>query len=274
MTKHLIGLSVAIALASMAGTALAGAPVMFAYHFKAGSSSRYRVKFNQDVAMGGKSSAGQIADLEVTLTCTAADEKTNSMKMTFDKADISRRMLDNIEPDPTAEKLVGQSLTFTVSAGGVVTNVQPTGNFEAWDQVQPFLQPLVEGWYVRLPQKSVPEGGEWKDDGRVDKGVGGMNVTTNAHFKFKERKTEHDRDCAVVNAEVENILSGKSVTAGGTYDVGGGGKGKFELYFDPATSMMVKFKGKMDVQMHLSPESGSANAIESNVSYQIERELL
>ncbi len=273
MTRHLVRLFVAVAFVAGAVSAFAEDTVMFAYHFEAGSSNRYRVKFNQDADIGGNA-MGQIADLQVTLKCTAVDGDKHTMQMVFDKVDVSRQMMDNMMADPAAEKLVGHSVTFMVTGLGEVSDVKPDGYFDGWDQIQQFIEPVVEGWYVHMPGKAYPVGGEWSDNGQKEKGVGGMDVVTNAHFKFKEKKSEGGRECAFVTSEIENILSGISTTAMGAYKVEGGGKGKFEFFFDPKTTLLVKFKGKMDVQMKLAPESGSASVMESNVTYQIERELL
>jgi hypothetical protein len=53
----------------------------------------------------------------------------------------------------------------------------------------------------------------------------------------------------------------------------GKGKGKFEMYFDPATSVIVKLKASMDIKMDLTPERGG-NAVETTISYTLERELI
>jgi hypothetical protein len=188
--------------------------------------------------------------------------------------DISRQTFDNLSADPMAELLVGHGVTFTVDTVGEVSGIKPLKYFEGWDQSQQFVESLAKGWYAHLPGKSVPVGGTWAEKDRKDTGVGGMDVTTNAEYRFRERKKEKGRDCAFATADIKSVFSGKSVNQMGSYDVAGGGDGDVEFLFDPATSVLVRFKAKMTIDMKLSPESGAANAVETHVTYHVERELL
>ena len=53
----------------------------------------------------------------------------------------------------------------------------------------------------------------------------------------------------------------------------GKGKGKFEMYFDPVASVIVKLKASMDIKMDLIPESGG-DAVETTINYSLERQLI
>jgi hypothetical protein len=259
-------LALASVLPSMA------ADVIFMYKFEAGTSERYRIKLNQETDFGS-GAMGQIADFEVTLKCVSVTDGKAAMEMTFDKVDISREMFGNISSDPVADMVVGKTLAYTVDADGNVSDTAPSPYFDGWEQVQGFLEPLAEGWYMNLPGKPVAVGGSW-DHSKQDKGVGGMDVATTEHFTFKEMKKEAGRECALVVGEVETALSGESSNQMGSFAVSGGGKGKFEMFYDTAANKVIKLKGKMDVEAELTPSAGAANAVTANTTYQMERVLL
>ena len=254
-----------VALAGVSFTAQAAEEVLFAYAFEAGSSHRYRVKLNQEMDFSG-ASMGQIADFEVTVKCVSVTDGKAAMEMTFDKADMSRTMYGNMSGDPMAEAIVGKSVVYTVDAKGEVSDIKPSTYHEGWDQMQPFVEPLVKNWYVPMPGKAYAPGGEWEHS-KKDKGAGGMDMATTAQFKFKEMKKEDDRNCASVVCDAVSALSGQSANAMGTFSVDGEGKGKIEFLFDPAAHLIARLKTKMGFEMQL-------NDTPAIVTYQMERELL
>ncbi|HEX5131209.1 MAG TPA: hypothetical protein VFX92_01850 [Candidatus Krumholzibacteria bacterium] len=248
------------------------ADVMFAYGFAPGSSERYGVKMNQETDFGS-GAMGQIADFEVTVKCISVADGKAAVTMTFDKVDISREMFGNIAPDASGEAIVGKTIACTVDASGEVTDIKPSPYFDGWEQVQNMLEPIVEGWYLNMPGKTVAPGGTW-DSTRKDTGMGGMDVTSTGTFTFKEMKKEAGRECALVIADIATTLSGHMTNQMGDFEVAGNGKGKFDVYFDPASGTVIKLKGKTEVEANLSPSTGGDNAVTVNTTYQIERTLL
>ncbi len=246
--------------------------VTFAYGFTEGTKLRYRVKLNQELDFGGNA-MGQIADLQVTVTCKSAAEGKYGMEMTFDKADMSRQMFGNLSSDPIAEAMIGKSVSYQVDSAGEVSDIKPVGYYEEWERMEQFVTMVVENWYVHLPGKAFAPGGTW-DHAQKDKGDGGMDVATTTLYKFKESKKEGGRNCAVVTGDIATDLSGQSATGMGTFDVKGGGKGKIEFSYDPEARLVVKLKARMDVKTEMSPTSGGGNATSVNVTYQLERALL
>ena len=245
--------------------------VMFAYKFEAGTTQRYRVKLSQEISFG-ENSVSQIADLEVTLTCKSVADGKASMEMVFDKADMMKEMFGNQSADPMAEALAGHGVTFSVDAHGNVENVQQNGTYDGWDQIHPFVEPIVKGWFVDLPDQAYAPGGAW-DTTQNKKSADGTDVKMTTHFKYKENKKEDDRNCASVTGDVESKATGKSVNPMGTYNVDGTGKGKVEYLFDPATQVIVKLKAKTNIDMNLTPAAGG-DSVGTSVTYQLERELL
>lgn len=245
--------------------------VLFTYKFEAGSSERYRVKLSQELDFGGNA-INQISDLEVTLKCLSVTDGKAKMEMIFDKADMMREMFGSQSADPLAEALAKHGVTFIVDQTGDVTDVQQSGAYEHWDQVQSFVEPVVKGWYVMLPNKPYAPGATWEDTHK-DKSADGTDVTMITHFKYKENKKEDGRDCASVVGDAQTRASGNSVSPMGTFSVDGGGKGKVEYLFDPVAQIVVKLKAKMNVDMTLTPAAGGDN-IGTSVTYQLERELL
>lgn len=264
MIRRMVFLVVALVGLSFAAQS-AAQEVLFTYEFEAGSSHRYGVKLNQEMDFGG-GAMGQIADFEVTVKCLSVTDGKAAMEMKFDKADMSRSMFGNMAADPLAEAIVGVAVLYTVDNTGEVTDIKQSGYSEAWDQLQPFVEPLVKNWYVPLPGKAHAPGAGWEQT-KKDKGAGGMDVSTTATYKFKEMKKQGARECAAVNCTTESVLSGQSTNAMGTFSVDGDGKGKVEFLFDPAARLIVKLKANMSVDMQLNDSPAA-------VTYQLERELL
>ena len=256
--------------ASAAGQA-AAQDVLFAYKFEAGSSHRYQVKLSQELDFGGNA-ISQIADLEVTVTCASVSDGKAVMDMTFDKADMMREMFGSQNADPIAEAITGRGVTFTVDATGEVGDIKQSGYYDGWDQIRAFVEPMVKGWYVRLPNQAYAPGAKW-DNTDKDKSADGTDVTMISHYQYKENKQLGGRNCASVIGDIESTASGRSISPMGTFDVDGGGKGKAEFLFDPSAQMIVKLKAKMSVDMNLTPAAGG-DAVDTSVTYQMERELL
>jgi hypothetical protein len=247
--------------------------IMLAHRFEAGASQRYRVRFNGEADMHGMM-VTQLGDMEVTVKCVSAAEGKYSMEMKFDKAELSRSMMGNMETDPRGETLAGSVVNFVVDGKGVVSGIKTAGYVEVWNELRNVLEPIIKDWYVYLPAEPVVVGGEWSQDNVKETQPGGIEVTKNSRFKLKEMKKEGGRDCALVVATVDNAFGGKVASPGGEFDVSGGGKGKYEFYFDPAAGVVVKYKGKMDVEMEMVPTGGTGDPVESTIGYQFEKELL
>lgn len=247
--------------------------VMFAYHFEAGASQRYRLHFNAEADMHG-AAISQLADMEVTVKCDSSVAGKHSMRMTFDKVEMSRAMFGNMEADPSGEQLVGHAVVFSVDDQGNVSGIKSAGYFEAWTQVRGALEPVVENWYVYLPSKKVPVGGEWKQENVKETQASGVEMTRNERFKFKEMKKLGSRECAFVEATIDNTFAGKTASPAGDFDVSGEGKGKYEFYFDPATGVIVKFSSKTDIEAESVPSKGSGEPMQTTIGYQFEKELL
>ncbi len=271
MIRRLVFLAVALG-ASLTGFAAAAQDVLFSYAFEAGSSHRYRVKMNQEVDFSGNV-MGQIADFEVTVTCVSvAEDGSASMVMKFEKTDMSRQMFGNMVADPLSDMILGKGVAFTVDASGDVHDVKQDGYYEGWDQMSSFVEPLVKGWYVRLPGKAYAPGAEW-DDVHQENGDDGSDVKATTHYKYKENKKQGGRDCASLNGDIVIEIGGQSSTGMGTFNVEGAGKGKAEILFDPAAHMIVKLKSKLNTDMHLTPPAGG-DTMDASLTYQMERELL
>ena len=266
-----------VLVASMFAMVLAAVPafaqeVTFAYKFEPGTSERHRVKLNQEVTMG-QMAFSNFADFEVTLACLSGADGKYAMQMTFDKADISTTMFGNTSPNPIAEQMVGQSVAFTIDAVGDVTDVAPVGVFDAWAAAQQIVEPVLRGWYPHLPGSAVAVGGDWKKAGVKETQASGADALTNASFKFKAMKKEKGRDVAVVEQTLDTTLGGTSATPMGTYAIAGTGAGKTEFWFDPAKSRVVKLKGKIDLNMDMTPQSGG-DMVEAVITNHLERDLL
>jgi len=265
-------MSLPLILVALAVAAWAADGVNFSYRFQPGAAERHRVKVNTEADFGGMAMS-QVADLEVSVKCVSAAEGRNVMQLTVDKADMSRTMFGNMEKDPTGEMLVGHAISFVVDGHGKVDEVAPVGYFEGWDQIKRFIDPVIKNWYVHLPGEVVAVGGEWTHDPPKETDESGVEVTSHSVYKFKEMKKDKGRDLAQVSVDVENTMGGKSTTPAGVYDVDGKGKGKYEFSFDPATGAVAKFKGSIDVDMNLTPQTGG-DPVATVMGYTIERELL
>ena len=246
--------------------------VKFAYDIKPESSERHRVKLNQEIDMGGNA-MGHMVDMSVTLKCVSAADGKYGMEMKFDKVDVSMSMGGNVATNPIGEQMAGQSITFDVDATGDVTNIKPVGSFEAWDHVSQIVEPVVDAWYIYLPNKAVAVGGTWAKEGEKETQSTGTQSVTNSSYTFKAMKKEKARDVAVVEYVSDSKLSGATATPMGVFNTAGSGKGKFEVLFDPAQSRVVKFKGKIDLDMDMTPQAGG-DIVEMVMANSFERELL
>ncbi|MDH4037457.1 MAG: hypothetical protein OEX18_07245 [Candidatus Krumholzibacteria bacterium] len=270
MIRRLVFCGLFVAGASFAAQALAQ-DVMFAYSFEEGSSRQYRVKLSQELAFSGNT-MGQIGDFEVTLKCLSVADGVASMELVFDKADMMREMFGNQAADPLADMLVGHGIVFKVDPSGEVSDIAQSGYYDGWDSVQPFVEPLVKGWFPRLPGRAHAPGGTWESSD-TEKGADGTDVKVTAHYTYKENKKQGGVDCASVTGDLATEVAGTSVSPMGTFQVEGGGKGKFEFLFDPAARAIVKLKSRMTVDMDLTPRAGG-DTVDTSVNYQMERELL
>jgi hypothetical protein len=257
--------------------ALSAAPavaqeVRFAYDFKPGASERHRVKLNQEMDMGGMA-IGYLADMSVSLKCVSGADGKYSMEMKFDKVDVSTSMMGNVSANPIGEQLVGQAITFDVDASGDVNNIKPVGAFDAWDTAKQLVEPVIDRWYIHLPNQAVAVGGSWKKEGEKELQSSGTQTVTNTTYTYKAMKKEKGRDVAVIDQAQDSKISGVATTPMGIFNVDGSGQGKFEILFDPAQSRVVKFKGKIDVSMDMTPQAGG-DLVQMIVANHFERELL
>lgn len=267
----------AIRLCAMLAVALAAAPavaqeVTFAYDFKPGSVERHRVKLNQEADIGGMTMS-HMADMQVSLKCVSGAEGKYTMEMTFDKVDVSSTMYGSATVSPMGEQLTGQVVTFDVDAGGNVSNIAPVGSFEGWDASKQLVEPLVDDWYPYLPSQAVAAGASWKKEGETKTVAGGAQTVTNSTYTFKAMKKEKGGDVAVVDVAPDTKASGTAATPAGIYAVTGGGKGKFEVLFDPAKKRVVKVKGKWNLSMNMTPQD-DGDVVEAVYGSNFERELL
>jgi hypothetical protein len=264
-------LSAGVALALLAGTAVAG-DVMFGYKFEQGKSQRYHLKLNTEMKMTGME-ASQTADMTVNVTCSSADKGKYTMSVLFEKVQASNMIAGNLNEDPSAAKMVGKTVIFTVDSHGSVSNITPGPGFDVWSSVQQVVEPTLKNWYVYMPAKAVPVGGEWKRENHRDKSVAGADYVTNEHFKFRESKKEKNRELAVVDQDVTTTIGGTTETPIGVYKLAGTGAGKFEFSFNPANGTIPYFKGTMETNIDMTPQSGGM-AMKTTVANHIERELL
>src|SRR5436190_21888970 len=106
-------LAAAIAVTTMTTLASAAGDVAFVYKFEPGKSQKYRLQINTDMEMTGMQ-ASQVADMMVTVACVSRKADAYAMTLTFDKVDASNTIGGNMATDPTAIKMVGKSVGFTV----------------------------------------------------------------------------------------------------------------------------------------------------------------
>jgi hypothetical protein len=269
MRKVLTAAALATAMTTLA---TAAGEVTFAYKFEPGKSDKYRLKINVDMEMMGMQ-ASQMADMTVTVACTAKKGEGYAMTLTFDKVDASNNMSGNMTADPTAVKMVGKSVNFTVDSHGGVTDIGPGPNFDAWPEVQSVVEPVLRNWYVYLPASAVKVGGTWKRENFRDKSSAGAEYVSNENFKFREMKKGKGRDIAMVDEDVTTEIGGSTQTPMGMFNLSGTGKGKFEFQFDPASTAIRFLKGSMESNIDMTPQTGG-EPMKTAVSNTMERELI
>lgn len=252
-------------------TAAQAAGVNFSHRFEAGRSDRYRVKMNTDADFRGMTMT-QAADMEVTMKCVSVAPDRNVVELTVDKAEMSRSMMGNMESDPTAAKITGRAIGFVVNGKGEVSEINPVGYMEGWDELKRVVEPLVKSMYVYLPGNEVAVGGTWTHE-RKETEESGVDLSSKGVFKFKEMKKEKGTDCAVVAADIDNKMGGTSTTPMGSFGVDGKGKGKYDFSFDPSSGTVLRFKSRIDIEMNLTPQAGGEPVV-SIMGYTIEREKI
>lgn len=262
----------AVVLAVLTGIASAAGDVTFAYRFEQGKSEKYHLKISTDMAMTAMQ-AGQVADMMVTVACVSKKTDTYAMTLTFDKVDASNTIGGNTQADPSAIKMVGKTVGFTVDSHGTVTDVGPGPGFDAWPEVQQVIEPTLKNWYVYLPGTSVKAGGTWKRENYRDKSNAGSEYVSNENFKFREMKKDKGHDVAMVDEDVTTEVGGSTQTPVGIFNLAGTGKGKFEFQFDPAIGAIRYFKGSMDTDINMTPQTGG-DAMKTSVNNHIEREMI
>lgn len=256
----------------LAAPASAAHDVVFGYAFKTGASERHRLKLNTEMeAMGLEMS--QVADMSVTVTCAAVHDDAFTMSMVFDKVEASKVIGGSMQQDASAARMVGKSVTFTVDSHGEVSGITPGPDFDVWPEVQQVVEPTLKSWYVYLPAKAVPVGGEWKRENHRGKSTSGSEYVSNERFKFTQMKNEKGRDLALVDANITTELGGSTQTLAGVFDVAGSGQGKFQFSFHPATGVITRFKGTMETNIDMTPQGGG-EVVKTSVANHIERELL
>ena len=262
---------VGLLLLSLAGNAMAG-DMMFAHKFEQGKSQRYRLKLNTEMEMTGME-ASQTADMTVKVTCSAADKGKYTMTVLFEKVEASNMIAGNLQEDPSAAQMTGKTVIFTVDAHGSVSNIMPGPGFDVWSSVQQVVEPTLKNWYVYMPDKALPVGGEWKRENFRDQSVSGADYVTNEKFKFREVKKVKGGELAVVDENVTTTVGGTTETPIGVFKLAGTGTGKFEFWFDPARGTVPHFKGTMETSIDMTPQSGSAT-MKTVVANHIERDLI
>ena len=273
MKKNIfVGLVAALAMCAFVATGMvsAGDEVEFAYKYTEGSSQSYQIKFNQEADFG-QFSMSALVDMEITENCTKATDSTYTLEWTFDKVDASRVMFENMQTDPMTDNLVGQKVTFDVDPTGEVTDVKPVSYIEGWEQAQETVSRIIESSFPTLPNKGVAVGGDW-DENETETTDEGTEVTSSGKYHYKENKTEGGRDCAFVEGEVEMTIGGKVAGPQGEMDSDGDGKGEFEMFFDSKAGVVVKLKGKIEINMTLSP-TGGGDSVETSVGFETEKKL-
>jgi hypothetical protein len=248
--------------------------ILFKYSFEKGKSFDHKVKYTQEVAFGSFAYS-QFMDLEVTEKCTGITEDGKyQMEMVFNKVESSTMQFDKMVEDPSGDNLVGQAVSYLVDEHGEVSEVKALGYIENWQMLSTKIVPLVDGWYIHLPAEDVTNGGTWKEQTDKEDNGEGLLITTSATYSFEEMKKEKGRNCAKITADISQEFEGTSSTPMGNYDADGEGKGEYEILFDANDSVIVKLKGKHEVKMDMTPESGKGDDVETTVNIEIERELL
>ncbi|HET6348556.1 MAG TPA: hypothetical protein VFH88_05670 [Candidatus Krumholzibacteria bacterium] len=269
LRKLIMGMT---ALMMVAGVAGAAGDVNFGYKFKVGGAEKYHLLINTEMEMTGMK-ASQIADMTVTVTCVSSKPGAYAMNMTFDNVETTNTISGSSQPDPSAEQMIGKSVLFTVDEHGTVSNVAPGPDFEAWASVQRVVEPTLKNWYVFMPDKAVAAGSGWKRDNYRDTSVAGSEYVTNEKYTFRETKDEGGASLAVVDQDVTTKVGGTTQTPMGNFDIAGTGSGKFEFYFDAGRGVITHYKGSMQTDINMTPQSGG-DAMKTSVTNHIERELL
>jgi hypothetical protein len=254
------------------GTLHAQDKVHFGYVVEEGFTESYKIKFNQDTDLGFFVMR-VFVDMEVTEKCIGVDDTGFLMQVTFDKVESSQMYQEKMSETPLAANLTGNSVTYHVDRHGEVTDIKAVGYIEGWASAEKIVEPVIESGYSYMPDEEVPKGGEWGKDAETEKTDQGMEVITTSVYTFKEMKEEKGRDCAKVEGKVENTITGQANTPQGPMTADGTGEGKFEMYFDPKTSRVVKVKTSMDIRMDLVPDSGG-DPVETTITYSLEREIV
>jgi hypothetical protein len=256
----------------IAGFASAAGEVMFQYKFAPGAKERHRLKLDTEIEMMGMDIT-QTADMAVTVTCVSADKDVHTMSMVFDKVDASMTMGGNMQQDPSAAKMTGKSVTFTVDVHGDVANITPGPGFDAWPEVQQVIEPTLKNWYVYFPANTVPVSGNWKRENHHDKSVDGAEYVTNESYTFSAMKKEKAGEVAVVDSDVTANVGGSTTTPMGVFDLAGSGKGKFQFAFNPKTGTITRLKGTMETAVDMKPKTGG-DAMKTSFANHIDREQI
>lgn len=254
----------------LAVPAIAGESVRFSYLFRQGSEQAYKISFNQDIDAGAFT-MNRFADFQVVEKCVAVSDSNSTMEMTFVKVESSRRFGETLQDDKMGTDLTGKKVRYTVNADGGVDNVTSVGYIEGWSKMTQILTPVIESGYVFLPDTNIAVGNSWDRKNFTQKVGGGLSSVTSVEFLFKEMKKEKGRECARVTGNRHSTMAGKLQLGAKSADASGKSTGKFEFYFDPATSMIVKLKSKVEATIALTDDEGQAH--ESTFSYNIEREI-
>lgn len=272
--KHFlwVGLVTVLALGAFVSTSgvSAGDSVHLAYKYEEGSSQSYKIKFNQEVDLGQYIMTA-LVDMEITESCIGVSDSTFTIEWTFDKVDASRTMFNKMQTDPMADNLVQQKVMFELDPSGDVTEVRPVSYIEGWDQAEETVIRIIEACFPPLPDKDVSVGEEWDLD-ETETSDEGTKVTSSGKYKYKENKKEGGRKCAKLEGEVVLKISGQVAGPKGAMEADGGGKGKMEIYFDAAAGIVVKIKGRIGIDMTMTPLRGG-DSIETSVGFETEKKL-
>jgi len=263
---------VAVVLAAMPGAIAAGDGVHFVYEFNEGYVQQHKVGFKQQMFFGNFSRSAMV-DMEVTEKCVGVTEEgLFEMELVFDKVEASIMMFDKMQDSNIGENLTGQTISFTVDKFGETNDVRAVGYIDAWSQMEQLVTEIANQFYVYLPDEDHAEGENWERTDERDEN--GMNITESWEYKFEKVDEVRGRKCAKVKAEVEFGIGGIAVTPSGDFNMEGEGDGDYEFFFDWAEKLVVKMKGSIEVKSDMTPVSGTGDEIESNIIYEIERELL
>lgn len=268
----IVGTLVAVSVVLLPAQAEDG--VLLKYDYQKGTSFDHKVKFTQEISFGSFAFS-QFMDLEVTEKCMGVTEDGKyQMEMVFNKVESSRMQFDKMVEDNSSETLVGQAVSYLLDEHGEVDKVNAMGYIENWEMISGNIIALIESWYPYLPAEKVASGGNWEEVKDKEDDGEGLLITTNAVFSFEGTKKEKDRECVKITADISQKFEGINSTPMGDFNTDGEGKGEYEVLFDPSDSAIVKLKGKHEVKMDMTPESGKGDDVETTVNMEMERELL